>query len=81
MMKNDVASFFYYMWNCWNEEECKIVFAEDFPPHFWNKWREYSGMYSSYGAVEAFFASLSDHYQDKLVEHSVKMYDRKRRKL
>ena len=27
-MKNDVSSFFYYMWNKWSEDEAKIVFAE-----------------------------------------------------
>ncbi len=27
-MKNDVSSFFYYMWNKWSEDEAKIVFAD-----------------------------------------------------
>lgn len=27
MKRNDVASFFYYMWNAWSEEECEIAFS------------------------------------------------------
>ena len=28
MKRNDIASFFYYMWNTWNKQECQIVFAQ-----------------------------------------------------
>ena len=36
--ENIVSSFFYYMWNAWCEEECRIVFASVSYPHFWEKW-------------------------------------------
>ena len=28
---NAVSSFFYYMWNAWSEDECKVVYGEDVP--------------------------------------------------
>ncbi|MFS2826827.1 hypothetical protein [Parabacteroides distasonis] len=35
--ENAVSSFFYYMWNAWSKEECKVVFG-DMYRHFWDKW-------------------------------------------
>ena len=35
--ENIVTSFFFYMWNAWGEEECKIVFG-NMSGHFWEKW-------------------------------------------
>ena len=35
--ENAVSSFFYYMWNAWSKEECKIVFGGMYK-HFWEKW-------------------------------------------
>ena len=35
--ENAVSSFFYYMWNAWSKEECKVVFG-DMYLHFWDKW-------------------------------------------
>ena len=35
--ENAVSSFFYYMWNAWCEEECKVVYG-DMYRHFWEKW-------------------------------------------
>ena len=32
--ENAVSSFFYYMWNAWSKEECKVVFGGDYL-HFW----------------------------------------------
>lgn len=32
--ENAVSSFFYYMWNTWSEEECKIIFKGMYK-HFW----------------------------------------------
>lgn len=26
MERNDVTSFFYYMWNAWGKEECEVAF-------------------------------------------------------
>lgn len=54
--KNDIASFFYYMWNCWDEHECAVAFekAECGWRHLWNKYREYNSQNGHYGAVEEF---------------------------
>jgi len=70
---NDVTSFFYYMWNKWNEEECKAVFND---PHFWNKWCEaYDTMHGPRGATELFYMMLSDTNRDKLVARALECYD------
>lgn len=80
MEKNDVASFFYYMWNAWCEEECKIVFAESKCGwrHFWEKWNGICyKLRTSRGAAEEFFAELSDYNQDLLVKRAIEVYNRK----
>lgn len=82
MKKNDVASFFYYMWNCWDRDECEIVFSQSKIcewQHFWKKYCQYAEKYEWYGAVEAFFSELSEYHQDLLVARAVELYDRKKR--
>lgn len=74
--RNDVTSFFYYMWNRWSEEECKEVFKDDYYPHFWNKWCEaYDTMHGPRGAAEYFYMTLSDTNRDKLVKRALECYD------
>lgn len=73
-MKNDVASFMYYMWNTWCEDECAIVFAGDFWPHYWSKWCGYQTKHGGYGEAE-FFASLSTDGQNKLVARATELYN------
>lgn len=78
--RNDVSSFFYYMWNAWSEEECARAFAES-PAgwqHFWSKWLGCAKKNNRFGAVEEFFAELSEHYKDMLVRRAVETYDRGR---
>ena len=81
MKKNDVASFFYYMWNCWCEEECMRAFSSSVCGwhHIWNKWCQYSNQNGHYGAVEEFFANLDDENQDLLVERATVVYNRRRK--
>ena len=81
MKKNDVASFFYYMWNAWCEEECAIAFAnaECGWKHLWDKWCFACHKTSTFGASEEFFANLSEENQDMLVERATIVYNRKRR--
>ena len=75
-----MSSFFYYMWNAWSEEECRTVFKEMYP-HFWEKWSLMTDK-GVFGASERFYAELTDHYREKLVERAVSLYDGKaRRKL
>lgn len=82
MKKNDVSSFFYYMWNTWCKEECKATFINSNCPwqHFWAKYCDYYDKFGSDGAISVFFASINEEYQDLLVERATKMYDRKIRK-
>ncbi|MDU1635401.1 MAG: hypothetical protein E6834_22960 [Bacteroides ovatus] len=79
--KNDIASFFYYMWNCWDEHECAVAFekAECGWRHLWNKYREYNSQNGHYGAVEEFFANLDDRNQNLLIERALEMYSGKKR--
>lgn len=79
--KNDIASFFYYMWNCWDEHECAVAFekAECGWRHLWNKYREYNSQNGHYGAVEEFFANLDDRNQNLLVERALEMNSGKKR--
>ena len=78
--ENAVSSFFYYMWNAWNEDECKVVYGE-MSRHFWEKWSQMTGK-GIFGASERFYAELTDHYWEKLVERAISLYDGKaRRKL
>ena len=73
---NQVTSFFYYMWNKWSEDECKVVFKDDYHPHFWNKWCEaYDTMKGPRGAAELFYMMLSDTNRDKLVTRALECYD------
>ena len=71
--ENAVSSFFYYMWNAWSKEECKVVFG-DMYRHFWDKW-SVSADNAIFGAAERFFAGLSENYQKLLVERAVTLYD------
>ena len=70
---NAVSSFFYYMWNAWSKEECKVVFGGMYL-HFGDKW---SGLADNaiFGAAARFFAELSENNQKQLVERAVVLYD------
>lgn len=76
--ENAVSSFFYYMWNTWSEEECKIVYR-DMSRHFWEKWCRMAEK-GVFGAAERFYAELTDRYREKLVERAVSLYDGKARR-
>lgn len=78
MKKNDVSSFFYYMWNTWCEEECRIVFAGVGWQHFWSKWSSACNR-GAMGAAESFFAELSDSNQDLIVARAIELYNRSKR--
>ena len=73
--ENAVSSFFYYMWNSWNEEECKIVYG-GMSRHFWEKWCQMTDK-GVFGAAERFYAELTDRYREKLTERAVGLYDGK----
>lgn len=68
---NIVSSFMFYMWNRWSLEECMHVFNND--PHFWNKW-EYACENGTMGAAERFYAELSDHNRELLVNRACELY-------
>lgn len=72
--ENAVSSFFFYMWNSWNENECSIVFS-GMHKHFWDKWCGLADNMSVLGAAERFYAELSDNYREMLVNRAVTVYD------
>lgn len=78
--RNDATSLMFYMWNRWCLEECKIVFKDGDWNHFWNKWCGYNSEYGRFGAVEDFYASLTNDNRDKLVKRACEMYDGSREK-
>lgn len=73
--ENAVSSFFYYMWNAWSKEECKIVFGGQYQ-HSWEKWCANSDK-AIFGAAERFYADLSESNREQLVERAVTLYDGK----
>lgn len=79
MHKNDIASFFYYMWNSWCKEECEIIYANSNcgAQHIWNKWIGYCERNGMFGAVEEFFANLDNTNQDLLVKRALEKYNRR----
>ena len=75
--KNDVTSFFFYMWNAWCKEECQKAFSapgNDWQ-HFWNKWCAICEEHSVYGAAERFYAELSNHNRNLLVKRATEVYE------
>ena len=77
---NQATSLFFYMWNCWSKEECQKAFADGDYNHFWNKWCGLSEQYGRFGAVEHFYAELTNDNRDKLVKRACEMYDGSREK-
>ena len=79
-MKNDISSFFYYMWNKWGEDECKIVFADSCGgyKHYWNKWCYFCDEYGVRSAVDMLYAELDDNNRNKLVARALECYDGRR---
>lgn len=72
---NIVSSYFYYMWNCWCKEECKIVFADLDWDHFWSKWCAICQNLGVSGAAEVFWGELGISYRKKLIGRACEMYD------
>lgn len=72
---NQATSLFFYMWNAWCEEECKQAFKDGDYNHFWNKWCAIGEQYGRFGAVEHFYAELSNDNRDKLVKRATELYD------
>lgn len=74
--RNDVTSFFFYMWNAWSEEECRKAFSapgNDWK-HFWSKWCGICREYGAYGAAERFYAELSHKNRELLVNRATEVY-------
>lgn len=82
MEKNDISSFFYYMWNCWSEEECAEAFKDATCgwQHIWSKYcLYYDQAGGADGAISKFYANLDDTNQDMLVERALSMYNGRKR--
>lgn len=76
--ENIVSSFFFYMWNAWWKEECKIVFGWEYE-HFWSKWIHHTKEDTS-GAAEKFYADLTTNNRVKLVKRACEVYDGNKRR-
>lgn len=76
-MKNDVTSFFYYMWNKWCESEAKIVFADSCGgwKHYWNKWCYFCNEYGCRSAVDMLYGELDEGNRNKLVARALECFD------
>lgn len=72
--ENIVSSYYYYMWNAWCEEECRIVFASVGYQHFWEKWGAATKP-TVYGAAEKFYAELSGDSRTLLVNRACEVYN------
>ncbi len=80
MNKNDVSSFYYYMWNAWGKEECAIAFKDAACGwmHLWDKFSLYYNRFKDYdAAIGSFYANLSEDNQDLLVKRATELYNRK----
>lgn len=79
---NDVSSFFFYMWNAWNEQECEKVFktASCGWKHFWDKWCGICNAHGVWGAAERLYAELSETNRDLLVKRACLVYNRSHRR-
>ncbi len=77
---NNVTSFFFYMWNRWCKDECEVVWKDDDYNHFWKKWCGLCDRYGRFGAVEEFYAELSNHNRDKLVKRACECYEGQKEK-
>ena len=67
---NEVQNFMYYIFNRWNETECKKVFGDSMlADHIWSKWKDYrSNPLWWYGM-------LDNECQQKLVDRANEIYD------
>lgn len=74
-VSNDATALFFYMWNSWSEQECKIAFRDGDYNHFWKKWCGIYDQYSRFGKVEHFFSDLSNYNRDKLLARAKELYD------
>lgn len=82
MKRNDVTSFFFYMWNAWSKEECEIAFKNSHCnwQHFWDKWNSIVNNKGVWGAAEQLYAELSDENRDLLVKRACRLYDGMRKR-
>lgn len=77
MKKNDVTTFFYYMWNAWSKSECERIFPPNLADHFWGKWMESRYWNNGYGSAEKFYSELDTPYQNALVKRAKELYNGK----
>lgn len=72
--ENIVSSFFFFMWNAWCKEECRIIFGWEFQ-HFWDKWCGMCKRYNVYSATENYYADLTQGNRVKLVNRACEIYN------
>lgn len=79
---NEIESFFFYMWNWFDQYECSVAFAESTCAHeyLWERWCEMCEKYNGpSGAIAPFYGYLDRTNRELLVKRALKCYDGPRR--
>lgn len=77
--QNDVSTFFYYMWNAFNKEECLSLFGIDLGYHIWEQYKEILVDQCGRGVIEELYSKIDDECRQKLVTRSKEVYDGRKR--
>lgn len=74
---NIVSSFFYYMWNAWCKEECKMAFYNAFGGwcYLWDKYCQCYEEFGNHGAISAFYLTLDERNRELLIERALSVFD------
>lgn len=66
-----VISLFFYGWNRWCKEECKLIFGH-LSDHIWSKWmHHHHDLNGPLGAFEGLYRDLDDGNRHLLVERAL----------
>ena len=79
-LRNDVASYIYYMYNYWTKEECYECFKNNTVcnvDHLWDKYEAICEVYGVEAAPMRFFVELGDTLQDILTQRATSLYNRR----
>ena len=67
--------YLYFMWNRWNEEECKGIFGDGMGEKIWSKWEARARQCGLTAAPAQLYADLSGSNRKLIVKHAVKYYN------
>lgn len=67
--------YLFYMWNKWNEDECKDIFGNGIGANIWRKWQTRAHQCGLTAAPAQLYADLSGSNRKLIVERAVKYYN------